>query len=216
MSCEDFSSLQRLLRVTAYILRAVNCFQAKGKSDPILTLTPQETTTAEKLWITHAQKDLVLPEMSIWPISRCQGIVEMWWPATECQHSFCSQASSPAPQKAHLNCPHSSRCSSTCGSQWSERDPYRTPTKVLGCRRSEPHPSYTRQMQETQRSSICWSTTSTSARIQNQGRPGFHLYRRGFCRPPCLFEKDLQWQQKGVDLFIHLLSHPSHPFGHCT
>ena len=50
----------------------------------------------------------------------------MWWPATECRHSFCSQASSPAPQKAPLNCPHSLQCSSTCGSQWSERDPYRT------------------------------------------------------------------------------------------
>ena len=62
MSCEDFSSLQRLLRVTAYILRAVNHFKAKGKPDPILpiTLTPQEIAAAEKLWITHAQKDLVV------------------------------------------------------------------------------------------------------------------------------------------------------------
>ena len=62
MSCEDFSSFQRLLRVTAYILRAVNRFKAKGKPDPILpiTLTPQEIATAEKLWITHAQKDLVV------------------------------------------------------------------------------------------------------------------------------------------------------------
>ena len=28
------------------------------------------------------------------------------------------------------------------------------------------------------------TTTSTSARIQSQGRPSFHLYRRRFCRSP--------------------------------
>ena len=35
-------------------------------------------------------------------------------------------------QKAPLNWPCSPRCSSMCESQWSERDPYRSPTKVLG------------------------------------------------------------------------------------
>ena len=62
MPCEDFSSLQRLLRVTAYVLRAMNRFKAKGKSDSNLpiTLTPQEIATAEKLWITHAQKGIAL------------------------------------------------------------------------------------------------------------------------------------------------------------
>ena len=39
-----------------------NRFKAKGKPDPILpiTLTPQEIATMEKLWITHAQNDLVI------------------------------------------------------------------------------------------------------------------------------------------------------------
>ena len=61
MSCADFSSLPRLLRVTAYVLRAVNHFKTKksGSNLPI-TLNPQEIATAEKLWITHAQKELVL------------------------------------------------------------------------------------------------------------------------------------------------------------
>ena len=135
----------------------------------------------------------------------------MWRLATECRHSFCSQASSPAPQKAHLNCPHSLRCSSTCGSQWSERDPYRTPTKVLGCKRSEPHSSYTRQMQETRRSSICWSTTSTSARIQSLGRPGFHLYRRGFCRPHVCSKRIFSGSRKvWICLFTCLVTRAIH------
>ena len=39
-----------------------NRFKAKGKPDPILpiTLTPQDIATMEKLWITHAQNDLVI------------------------------------------------------------------------------------------------------------------------------------------------------------
>ena len=60
MSHVDFSFLQRLLRVTAYVQRAF--FKAKKKSDlnlPI-TLTPQEHAIAEKLWITNSRKELFL------------------------------------------------------------------------------------------------------------------------------------------------------------
>ena len=61
ISCADFSSLQRLLRVTAYVLRAVNSFKAKNSDSNLPTiLTPQEISTAEGHWITHAQKELVL------------------------------------------------------------------------------------------------------------------------------------------------------------
>lgn len=61
MSCADFSSLKRLVRVTSYVLRAVNRFKAKkSNSDLPTTLTYQEIATSEKLWITHALNDLVL------------------------------------------------------------------------------------------------------------------------------------------------------------
>ena len=59
--CEDFSDLQRLLRVTAYVLRAVDRFKAKRSSDsnpPSTSLKPQEIAAAELLWISHVQKDL--------------------------------------------------------------------------------------------------------------------------------------------------------------
>ena len=61
MSCSDFSSLRRLIRVTAYVLRAVSRFKAKTSNSNLpSTLTPQEIATAEKLWIVQAQHDLVL------------------------------------------------------------------------------------------------------------------------------------------------------------
>ena len=47
-------SLQRLLRVTAYVLKAVERF----KSKPVV-LTPQLVANSELLWITQVQKDLV-------------------------------------------------------------------------------------------------------------------------------------------------------------
>ena len=63
MTCADYSSLSRLFRVTAYVLRAVNCFKSK-KSDVrhTTTLTPPEIATAEKLWVGHAQRELALQE----------------------------------------------------------------------------------------------------------------------------------------------------------
>ena len=61
ISCEDFSTLHRLLRVTAYVVRAVNRFKAKKKlnSDYPSALTPQEIAIAERLWIIHAQTELI-------------------------------------------------------------------------------------------------------------------------------------------------------------
>jgi len=59
ITCEGFSELRRLLRVTAYVLRAVNRFKSKKTHDSI-SLTPQEIAAGELLWIFHAQKELVL------------------------------------------------------------------------------------------------------------------------------------------------------------
>ena len=64
MLCSDFSSLRRMLRVTAYmyVLRAVTHFKAKKKSSltsVTLTYMNCEIATAETLWISHTQKDLV-------------------------------------------------------------------------------------------------------------------------------------------------------------
>ena len=59
MSCEDFSSLQRLLRVTTYVDPASRLIGKSDSNFPI-ALTPQEFATTEKLWITQVQKELVL------------------------------------------------------------------------------------------------------------------------------------------------------------
>jgi len=129
MSCEDFSSLQMLLRVTAYILRAVNRIKAKGKSDSNLpiTLIHQEIETLDHSCTEAAglPEGFWSPDISTWPIPQWQRIVEMWRPVTECQHSLYCQASSSAAQKVSLNCPRSLWCTSTCESQWSNKHSYR-------------------------------------------------------------------------------------------
>ena len=61
MCCEEFSEWQRLIRVTAYVVRAVKRFKARKDvlSFPS-TLTPRENAHAELFWIYQAQKELVL------------------------------------------------------------------------------------------------------------------------------------------------------------
>ena len=59
--CEDFGDLQKLLRVTTYVLRAVERFKTKrsSRADRAKTLTPQEISASELLWVTHVQRELV-------------------------------------------------------------------------------------------------------------------------------------------------------------
>ena len=61
MHCEDFGDLQKLFRVTAYVLRAVEQFKIKRSLRAILpnTLSPQEISASELLWVTHVQRELV-------------------------------------------------------------------------------------------------------------------------------------------------------------
>ena len=61
MHCENFGDLQKLLRVTAYILRAVERFKIKRSSQANLsnTLSPQDISASELLWVTHVQRELV-------------------------------------------------------------------------------------------------------------------------------------------------------------
>ena len=61
IDCEKYSTMSWLLRVTAYVLRAVKIFK---KTPPVqsrdhTTLTPEELTDAEKLWIVDSQQKLV-------------------------------------------------------------------------------------------------------------------------------------------------------------
>ena len=61
MRCEDFGDLQKLLRITAYALRAVEQFKLKKslRANLANTLSPQEISAAELLWVTHIQRDMV-------------------------------------------------------------------------------------------------------------------------------------------------------------
>ena len=57
IKCEDFSTLTRLLRVTAYVLRAVKLLK-RSKTCPKGPMTPDELVEAEKLWIIDTQTPL--------------------------------------------------------------------------------------------------------------------------------------------------------------
>ena len=57
LSCEAYSSLQSLLRITALVLKAVKRF--KGEPNDCLSPSPQELTSAERLWVIESQKLLV-------------------------------------------------------------------------------------------------------------------------------------------------------------
>ena len=60
LSYEQYSSLSRLVRVTALVVRAVNTFKGRfsSDSDHPLMLSPSELAHAEWLWIVDAQSML--------------------------------------------------------------------------------------------------------------------------------------------------------------
>ena len=61
MTCQNYSTLSRLLRVTAQVVRAVRRFKRVNSRnvDAPTTITSEELEEAEKLWITSAQKQLI-------------------------------------------------------------------------------------------------------------------------------------------------------------
>ena len=58
LNCEKFSTLSRLLRVTAYVVRAVRRFE-NSREDVPANLTPEELAHAKVLWIKSTQRQLV-------------------------------------------------------------------------------------------------------------------------------------------------------------
>ena len=59
IDCTRFSSIQKLLRVTAYVIKFIN-FLKKRPNNTTTDLSTQELAKAETLWIKEAQKQLML------------------------------------------------------------------------------------------------------------------------------------------------------------
>ena len=57
--CENFSHLQKLLRVTAYVLRFVKHCMARKMSEVTIDLVATEIADAETLWLRESQKGLL-------------------------------------------------------------------------------------------------------------------------------------------------------------
>ena len=58
INCEEFSSYRRLVRVTAYVVRAVEIFKSKRSYQNSGPLSPKELADAEQRWIEDSQGDL--------------------------------------------------------------------------------------------------------------------------------------------------------------
>ena len=58
IQCERFSSFRRLVRVTAYAMRAVKLFQGKRTSQSSSSIAIQELSEAERRWIEDSQGSL--------------------------------------------------------------------------------------------------------------------------------------------------------------
>jgi hypothetical protein len=85
LNCRDYSSMNHLLRVTAYVLRAANHFKGASLAQDDSKLNPEELANAERLWIMQAQStsprdkkfstwqhqfDLFTDDKGLW---RCRG-----------------------------------------------------------------------------------------------------------------------------------------------
>ena len=58
IQCERFSSFRRLVRVTAYVMRAVKMFKSKRASQTSSLLSTEELADAECRWIEDSQRNL--------------------------------------------------------------------------------------------------------------------------------------------------------------
>ena len=57
ITCEQHSTLSRLLRVIAYVLRFIRMLKSQRSGQPVaisVTLEPEEVTEAERLWIIES------------------------------------------------------------------------------------------------------------------------------------------------------------------
>ena len=63
IKCEDYSDLQRLLKVTALVLKFTNIVKSLSRKDvkPQIELTSQDIAVAETLWIKEIQRSLKQP-----------------------------------------------------------------------------------------------------------------------------------------------------------
>ena len=59
IQCERFSSFRRLVRVTAYVMRAVKMFKSKRASQSGSSLSTEELADAERRWIEDSQRSSI-------------------------------------------------------------------------------------------------------------------------------------------------------------
>ena len=64
MQCERFSSFRRLVRVTAYVMRAVKMFKSKRAGQSGSSLSTEQLSDAECRWIEDSQRNMSMKNCS--------------------------------------------------------------------------------------------------------------------------------------------------------
>ena len=143
IKCEDYSTLTHLLRVTAYVLRAVKLFK-RSIVHPKKPLSPEELVEAERLWIVHAQMQLKDEKnFNMWQkqfdlFTDDKGLIRCCGRLTNADLPYFTKYPLFLPRKAHFTILIvRSAHSHSCVTKQSEGDPDRDPEEVLDSQRPQ-------------------------------------------------------------------------------
>ena len=146
LKCEKFSSFRRLVRVTAYVMRAVKLFKNRMVAKGTTSLSTEELTDAELKWIKDAQVtlsheklfqslksqlNLFLDENGLW---RCGGRL------ANADLLYCTKYPILLPRNHLLTPLIVNDAHRRCITQWCTRNTDRCQKEVLDCERAKSGP----------------------------------------------------------------------------
>ncbi len=126
INCQNYSTVLRLQRVTAYVLRAVKVFKRPHTIHspdcklPVLTIA--ELAEMEGLWITHSHAMLAQDKnFDHWKKQLgLFGPVAMWWKVRKCGLALLHQATGIASEESPIDGSDREGCSWMCSTPWGQ------------------------------------------------------------------------------------------------
>ena len=127
MHLTENSNLQRLLRVTAYVLRFVNNCRNRSRARP-LSVTSSELFESEKQWISSCQRITYGEEIqcdtcqTTETVHRRQWIIALWWTHTQCSSCRDDEIPLPFTAEAPVHLFSGTRRARETSTFWSQRN----------------------------------------------------------------------------------------------
>ena len=223
LNCEKFSTLSRLLRVTAYAVRAVRGFKNHREEVPT-NLTPEELANAEILWMKStqqqlvSQKDFTAQQKQFNHFADEKGIRLCGRWLSNVDAPFASKYRSTSTTESHPDHACCERSSWTGPPQRSQGNIDWDQKKIMDTKKKELGQVLDSSLYTQQK--IWWSplqvsATPTSTYFQCEWRPSLpvhwcklHWTTHHSCRPRDRFAE-------GVDSSIYMLGHTGSTLGHC-